>query len=201
MPSLINHLSKTEQQDLFKQLFYLNIKEYTGLCEKFNIPIAIYIELPDGQLKKTTDKDRKGVILTKLRKFLTSGRQPEPTTIPKKIVKPKTELSTWTVDSPIFYGSYDRNNVTFFKLLSQQTKGKFKDGAIARHVIRDFWTSGKAPTIKQFAKAWEKAVKDHDKPKPEWAFLTDLVNGMNEKDWKPYRVKQAKAALKILNSL
>ena len=201
MPTLIIHISKPQQNVLFKQLYYLNIEEYTELCTKFSIPISIFIKLPNGKLKKTIDKDRKGVILKKLKDYISTGRTQKPTVLSSKIVKPLKGSSALTPDSPIFYGTYDRNDTRLWKLLSELTNGKFKDGAIARHVIRDFWTKGKAPSVKQFTKAWKKAIKDHGKPKPEWAYLTDLVSGMTQKDWKSYRVKQSKAALKILNGL
>lgn len=201
MSSLIKHLSPIQQKDLFEQLNYLNIGEYTSLCKRFQISIKIFVELDNGKFKKTSDKDRKGVILKKIKSYLLTDKQPKPTMIPKKVVNFAKLPSSLKKQDKLHYGQYDRNNREFFKLLGQLTNGAFKDGAIARHVIRDFWISGKAPTLEQFARAWVKATKDHKKPKPEWAFLTDRFNGFSEGDWKKLRIKKANAALKILKSI
>src|SRR5207249_933177 len=45
-------------EELFKEMNYLNIKEYQGFCDRHKIPYHIHIEI-DGRLKKTSEKDRK----------------------------------------------------------------------------------------------------------------------------------------------
>jgi len=56
-------------QKLFKEMNYLNIKEYQGYCDKHQIPYRIHIEM-NGQLKKTSEKDRKNIVLARMRKFV-----------------------------------------------------------------------------------------------------------------------------------
>ena len=72
---------------------------------------------------------------------------------------------------------------------------------IARLVLRDFWTAGKAPTMRQFAKAWIEATAAHTSPRPEGAYLVDLARGTAGDDWKNVRVAKAKRALDALARL
>jgi hypothetical protein len=58
-------------------------------------------------------------------------------------------------------------------VLKKLTDGRFKNGAIARILARDFWSKGIAPTYEEFASAWVAASDDHTQPNPEWAFLSD----------------------------
>jgi hypothetical protein len=64
--------------------------------------------------------------------------------------------------------------------------------------MREFWSSGKAPTYREFAAAWLRASQEHTEPNPEWAFLSDRARGTAEKDWKKLRVRKAAAVLKTL---
>lgn len=86
-------------------------------------------------------------------------------------------------------------------LLSKLTDGGFRDGAIARILVREFWNSGKAPTFAEFAGAWQRANKRGLGPHPEAAWLTDRARNKAGKDWKAKRERIAKRALKILGSI
>jgi hypothetical protein len=70
MASLIKNLTVKQQAELFQQLNYLNISEYQSFCKKHQIPFHIYIELPNGKIKKTSEKDRKGLVLSRIKKYL-----------------------------------------------------------------------------------------------------------------------------------
>jgi hypothetical protein len=111
---------------------------------------------------------------------------------------PPAEL---TPDDRVFYGRYDKSNRQMIVLMKELTDGQFRDGAIARILVREFWTRGKAPTFKEFAAAWLQAVQEHTAPNPEWAFLSDRTRGTAAKDWKNLRAKKAASVLKRLNQI
>jgi hypothetical protein len=98
----------------------------------------------------------------------------------------------------LYYGYFDRNYIGMYSALKDLTNGKFKDGAIARILIREYWTKGLAPTYAEYAVAWVDAVKKHKLPRPEWAFLTDLSRGSNTRDWKAVRQAKAIAVMEVL---
>lgn len=201
MASLIKNLTVKQQKELFPQLNYLNISEYQNFCKKHQILFHIYIELPNGKLKKTSDKDRKGIVLSRIKKYLLTGKIPKSTIIKKHVIQLTNDQQGLTPNDQLYYGQYNTKNKSWLDLLKNLTDGKFKDGAIAREVIREFWTKGKAPTYAEFAKAWLIACKKHSRPNPEWAYLTDKANGFKNIDWKNYRKLQAQKALRTLNSI
>lgn len=201
MPSLIKHLSSLQQKDLFDQLNYLNIKEYTNFCKSHKIPFTICIETEEGKIKKTSDKDRKGIVLKRILQFFKTGKTPAATVIKKEIIRLESAKTLFTKKDRLYYGLYDKKNGPLTKALQSLTEGKFKDGSLARETLRDFWTAGKAPTLEEFAKAWLKALENHKKPNPEWAFLTDRANGVAGEDWKDLRNQKAKTALKTLSQI
>ena len=85
-------------------------------------------------------------------------------------------------------------------LLKELTDGQFKNGAIARMVAREFWSSGKAPTFREYASAWIDASREHIRPNPEWAFLSDRANKVAVRDWKKLRSHKAAKVIKLLDS-
>lgn len=199
MPSKIKNLTTTQKKELFENIFYLNTAEYTYLCKHYGIPFHIFIELPTGKLKKTTDKDRKGIILKRLKKFLQDGILPKPTIIKKEIILLEdNDFKGINSGQKLFYGQYDKYNPRMMNLLKSLTNGAYKDGSIAREVLRDFWTNGQAPTFKAYAVAWLKAVATDKKVHPEWAFLTDRSKGVNPKNWKALRNKKAARVKQLL---
>jgi hypothetical protein len=78
------------------------------------------------------------------------------------------------------------------------TDGRFRFGAVAQEVLRACWSSGDAPTYREFAVRWDEAVRDHDEPNPEWAYLSDLAHGTAGDGWKDKRVREARVALRLL---
>ncbi len=199
MPSLIAHLSAAMRTEFLKNLNYLNIKEYQGFCKKHGIPYSIYVETPTG-LKKTNDKDRKKIVLKKIRHYLNTGKILNPTVFPKSVCK-STKLKNPNPSTRLFFGQYDKKNGQFLKVMQSLTDGGFRNGMIARVVIRDFWTQGIAPTLKEYAKAWIAADKANTKYHPEAAYLSDLSDGNATPEWKKMRTARAKAAMNILSKI
>src|SRR5258706_1777499 len=90
MALLISKLSKPERQQLLRDLNYLNIAEIKSFCKQHSIPYKIAFETKDGTKRKTTDEDRKGVMLRRVRHFLQTGA----------VLKETRFRSTWCVLTP-----------------------------------------------------------------------------------------------------
>jgi hypothetical protein len=199
MPTLVKHLSKSQRDELFKNLNYLNTKEYRRFCDKHKIPYAIYIRTAKG-LGKTSEQDRKKVVLERIRHYLNTGKIRDCTVFSASVVS-RTRLKRFTPSTRLHFGQYEKYNRHFLKVMKSLTNGAFRDGMLARVVIREFWTNGQAPTLKHYAKAWLSSTEGDLKNHPEAAYLTDLAAGLADSDWKKVRVQKAGAALKILDNL
>jgi len=199
MASLVKHLSKSQRDELFKNLYYLNTEEYQRFCDKHNIPYAIYIHTAKG-LRKTGEKDRKKEVLARIRHYLNTGRIRECTVFSESVVS-RTRLKRFAPSTRLHFGQYEKFNHRFLKRMKSLTNGAFRDGALARVVIREFWTNGQAPTLKRYAEAWLSSTEGALKKHPEAAYLTDLAAGVADSDWKKVRVQKAAAALQILENL
>ena len=175
--------------------------EIQSICKQHDIPYTITIAITDGQQRKTPEPDRKGVVLQRLRHFLKTGKVSEATHFPVSVVCFKPPPKKLATSDKLFYGQYNKNNRAIIALLKSLTGGKFQDGAIARILLRDFWSKGKAPSFKEFAAAWQKARAQHQRPNPEWAFLSDLADNRAGANWKKQREQKAKKALQILRQL
>jgi len=197
----IAKLPKKQQQELLDDLNYLNLGEIKSFCQRHSIPYTIAIETKDGIRKKTAEDDRKGVILGKVRHFLRTGAVLKETCLPASVVANDPLPKTITPDDRLFYGQYDKTNRGMIDLLKELTDGRFKDGAIARIVAREFWTKGQAPTFSEFASSWLKATREHEKPNPEWAFLRDRSDKLDVSDWKRLRAQKAAKAIKNLDRI
>jgi hypothetical protein len=202
MASLLSALSKAEQRDLLNDLNYLNMAEIKAFCKKHSIPFSIWIETADGRRTRSREDDRKGVILNRIRAYLKTGRVPEPTFFPASVVghdRPAPQHRRAT--DRLSCGHYDKNSDDMTRLLRKLTGGKFKNGAIARILARDFWSKGIAPTYQEFAAAWVEAQDNHKRPNPEWAFLSDRTDGKATGDWKRLRKETARKVLAVLREL
>jgi hypothetical protein len=135
--------------------------EIKAYCNKHAIPYSIWIGTKDGSRRKTQDDDRKGVILDRIRHYLRTGKVLDATCFPASVVcfdaLPKRIKPT----DRLCYGQYDKSNVAMVRLLQKLTGGRFKHGAIARILAREFWSKGSAPTLSEFALAWLQAVESH----------------------------------------
>jgi len=198
MASLISGLRKNEQRELMNDLNYLNLGEIKKLCKRHSIPYRIFVRDENGKKRATSEEDRKGVILKRVRHFLETGRVLPETCFSASVVCFDPLPKNLGASDQLFYGQYDKTNRSMIALLKNLTGGKFRNGAIARILARDFWTRGEAPTFRQFADAWLDASVQHTRPNPEWAFLSDLANKSAGSDWKSLRNAKAKKVLKIL---
>lgn len=199
MRASLKSFTLAEQNQLLHDLNYLNMGEIKSFCKRHSIPFAIHIESADR--KKTNEMDRKGVVLDRIRHFLNTGRVLPQTCFPAKVVCLQPTPKTLRPDDRLFYGQYDKNNRAIIGLLERLTKGKFRDGAIARIVAREFWSKGEAPTFREYAAAWLRAGRKDSKAHPEWAFLADRTRGRAGSDWKRLRAKKAATIMKILNAV
>jgi hypothetical protein len=199
--SLLAELSQNEQQELLSDLNYLNMTEIKSFCKRYSIPFRIAFEAESGRRAATGENDRKGVILKRIRHFLSTGFVPEPTCFPAAVVRFAPLPDRPTKDDRLFYGQYDKANPAMVSLLRKLTAGKFRNGAIARILAREFWSRGEAPTFAKYAAAWVEASEQHTKPNPEWAFLSDRASGTNVGDWKKLRAKKAAKVLEIIERM
>jgi hypothetical protein len=196
--SPISSLSEDEQQQLFDDLNYLNTAEIKSFCKRQGIPYTIAIETSDGGRRKTNEDDRKGVILNRIRQFLETGEIPPETCFCATVVRLSPPPEKPGPNDRLFYGQYDKTNQVMIDLLKGLTRGSFRNGAIARILAREFWSSGKAPTFQEYASAWVQAVDEHSRPNPEWAFLADRARGTAGSDWKTLRARKAAQVMKTL---
>jgi len=197
----ISSLSSAEQQELLRDLNYLNTAEIKTFCKWLSIPYQIAVETGGGARRKTNEDDRKGVILGRIRQFLKTGEVPDETCFRQSVVCFDPLPEKLSPDDKLFYGQYDKANRAMITLLKDLTGGKFRNGAVARILARDFWARGKAPTFREYARAWFRATKEHTQPNPEWAFLSDRHQRKAQRDWKKLRVKKASKVISTLNQI
>jgi hypothetical protein len=201
MPSLISHLTRTQQREFLRDLNYLNTSEIKSFCKKHSLPYTIACETRDGLRKSTSESDRKGVMLDRIRHFLKTGSVLKETCFPRTVICLDPLPKDLSPGDKLFYGQYDKTNRALLLFLKELTNGQFQDGAIARILARDFWSTGHAPTLQEFASAWLYACQSHAKPNPEWAFLSDRVSNPNLSNWKQLRIRKSKKAISILKKI
>jgi hypothetical protein len=194
-------LPKGEQKELLDDLNYLNGMEIKSYCNRHSIPYRIAIETRDGGRRMTKDVDRKGVMLNRIRHFLQTGLVLQQTCFPAAIVCFDPLPDKITRDDRLFYGQYEKKNRKLIALLKSLTNGQFENGAIARILARQFWSKGEAPTLREYASAWIEASREHTRPNPEWAFLSDRANKVAVSNWKQLRVHKASKVMKLLNQI
>ncbi len=202
MSSVISNLSKAEQKNLFEDLYYLNTEELHSFCDKHRIPYRILIETENGKARSTRDKDRKKIVINRITNYLKTGKILPATLFNKDIVRLSGLPEVIKANDRLYYGCYEKKNPKMIALLQDLTNGEFKNGAIARILLREFWTRGEAPTFKEYAKAWLKAKDDYSlKQHPEAAYLTDLSTGAVGENWKEKRIQKAEKVILSLEKL
>jgi hypothetical protein len=199
--SLISKLTQPGQRELLDDLNYLSTSEIKRFCKKHAIPYAISFETPNGRRRPAGEDDRKGVMLGRVRHFLTTGAVPPETCFPAAVVCFDPGREPLAAGDQLRYGQYNKRNRALMSILGDLTDGKFRDGAIARILAREFWGRGEAPTLEAFAAAWVRASREHTRPNPEWAFLSDRANQTADKNWKKLRNQRAKKVLQILDKI
>ena len=201
MTSLLGSLNETTRRQFLDDLNYLNMNEIKTFCDKHSIPYKIWIREKDGKLRRTPDQDRKGVVLERIRYYFSTGRVARATVFSMSVVNFEQPPSKVKPSDKLYYGQYDKNNRGMIDLLKRLTNGRFKNGAIARIVAREFWSKGKAPTYREFAMTWLEATDNHKRPNPEWAFLSDLAEKNDVSGWKRMRIEKARGVIRILAQL
>lgn len=194
-------ISKQERALLHETVQYLNLEEMRRFCRAHKLPLHIQVEGPDGRLRSSGDRDRKDVVLKRIEDFAVLGKRNGPTVYRNSVVSDRPLGSRLSARVRLHYGQYDKHSPAFMACMKKLTGGEFRSGMIARLVLRDFWTAGTAPTLRQFADAWLRATEAHTKPRPEGAYLADRAKGVDQDNWKAVRVRKAKQALEILKRL
>ena len=199
MPNFLSKLTKGEQARLVEELNYMNLDEIRGFCLPRGIPYKIVAEYSSGKIKATKDTDRKPIVLTRVRRYLTTGKVGQASCIPAKIVREKKPPGQLGPRDRLYYRWYAKEHDGVMRLLRELTAGQFQDGAVARVVAMAFWTRGHAPTFAEFARSWTKAkAEQHRLLTPEYAYLTDVKRRRADDSWKALRTSKAKAALETL---
>lgn len=197
----LSTLPRRERQRLLYDLNYLNLSEIKAFCSRHDIPYSMLVETNEGKIRKSGEDDRKGVILGRVRHFLQTGKVLPPTIIPARATSDKPLAAKLTPGDRLYYGQYDKQSRAMLAVLGVLTKGRFRNGAVARILAREFWSRGTAPTFKEFASAWVRASEAHTKPNPEWAFLSDLASKSTGSDWKAKRMTIADRVLRTLDRI
>ena len=180
----------------------MNLDEIRGFCVPRGIPYKIVVEHPNGQTTATKDTDRKPIVLARVRHYLATGDVGRASRIPVGIVREEKPPVRLGPRDRMYYRWYAKEHEAVIRLLRELTKGRFKDGAVARVVAMAFWTGGQAPTFEKFAKSWLKMKSvEHRLLTPEYAYLTDLTQRRADDKWKVVRMARARSALKTLASI
>ena len=199
MPNPLAKLSKDAQARFLEELNYLNLEEIRGFCSDRGIPYRILAEYPGGKIKATKDTDRKPIVLARVRQYLATGKVGEPTCIPMEIVRQDDPPARPGPRDRLYYRWYAKEHTGIIRSLADLTDGRFRDGAVARMLVMEFWTRGEAPTLAEFAQAWTKAkAEEHRLLTAEYAYLTDLKLKRAGSDWKNLRKTKAASALRTI---
>lgn len=201
MPNLLAHMTAGERRELFEKLNYLNLAEIRGFCGRHGIPYKILAARADGGTRVTSDADRKPIVLDRVRHYLKTGEILPPTVLAASIVRDGGPPAQLKPTDRIYYRWYNKKHDGLMRALASLAPG-FRDGAVARVLIMEFWTRGEAPTLQAFAAAWIEAGKrSHELVTPEYAFLTDLQRREAGADWKAVRKTNAAHVMQVLDKL
>ena len=138
--------------------------------------------------------------MNRIHHFVMTGEVLPRTKFPAKVVRFARLSKKPSPSDRLYYGQYQKNNRAMMSLLKKLSRGKFREGATARIVAREFWSKGQAPTFREYAAAWLTA-EEGGESHPEWAFLADIARGTAGSDWKLLRAKKAAKVLRLLNSI
>lgn len=196
------HLDESARRGLLADVSYLNLAEIRRVCDRHDIPYRIVVATPDGGTRSTPDTDRKPIVLDRVRHYLTTGERLPATLLDASIVRDEPPPGDPTGTDRLYYRWYSKSHPQVIKSLTDLTGGRFRNGALARVLIMEFWRNGQAPTFEELAQAWLAATDGRrDLMSPDYAFLTDLQKGEAGPDWKSVRERRAQRALAVLEKL
>ena len=199
MSNFLSQLTIRERKRLLEEMNYMNLEEIRGFCSERAIPYRIVAEYPNGNVKVTKDSDRKPIVLARVRHYLRTGQVGQSTRISAQIVREENPPARLGPGDRLYYRWYTKEFEGVMRLLRDLTAGRFRDGAVARVLAMEFWTRGKAPTFREFARSWTRAkAEQHRLLTPEYAYLTDLHRQRADGDWKALRKAKATSALETL---
>jgi hypothetical protein len=199
MSNFLSQLTIRERKRLLEEMNYMNLEEIRGFCSERAIPYRIVAEYPNGNVKVTKDSDRKPIVLARVRHYLRTGQVGQSTRISAQIVREENPPARLGPGDRLYYRWYAKEFEGVMRLLRDLTAGRFRDGAVARVLAMEFWTRGKAPTFREFARSWTRAkAEQHRLLTPEYAYLTDLHRQRADGDWKALRKAKATSALETL---
>jgi hypothetical protein len=194
-------LTPAEKKLLAEDIYYLNMAELRSFCDAHAIPYMIHLEKPDGRVVQARDADRKGVVIGRILHFLRTGVIKPKTIFRKSVVASESPDYSPTQSDKVLFGHYKNHDQAILKLMKQLTAGEFDFGAIAQEVLRACWSRNHAPTYREFAELWQKAIAQHSEPNPEWAFLSDRRRSNTSSDWKRVRAPKAARVIAILEKI
>ncbi|GIH04148.1 hypothetical protein Rhe02_22150 [Rhizocola hellebori] len=197
MAGLLAQLEPEQRAELLDDLNYLNLRQIRSFCERHTIPYRII-----AGARATADTDRKPVILHRVRHFLLTGEVLDATRLSAGIVRRDAPPGVLRPSDRLYYRWYNKTYEPVMQLLADLTGGRFHNGALARVLIMEYWTSGRAPTFREFAQAWIAATDGpRDLVSGEYAFLSDLQRGEAGPDWKHKRQQRAQRFLSVMENL
>src|SRR5690349_1719123 len=125
MTGPIAPLGVDDRRQLLADLNYLNLAEIKGWCDVHAIPYRIEVEAADGRRRRTTETDRKPVILARVRSYLQTGTAPPATCIPAVIVRDEPPPDHLGPDDRIWYRWYNKTYAPVLAILGELTGGRF----------------------------------------------------------------------------
>ncbi len=183
------------------ELNYLNMSEIKSLARQFNLPIYIHYENKRHEILKTSEIERKAYLLDKIYAYIKGKRSFKPLVYPKHIVKMGEFKKRYKPEDLVLYGEFKSTNKVLIECLKKMTNNKFRFGAIAFIEVHKMWRKGETITIKQYASIWLREMEKHKMPLKEWAYLTDIKNGFDQRSWKDYRKQKAEHIISTLSVL
>jgi hypothetical protein len=139
--SQFSKLFSSEQAQLLDNIYYLNMGELRQFCDAHGIPYRIHIE-SKGRVIRTSDCDRKGIVIDRILHLLRTGKIKPNTVFPASVVAVEKLGHDPRESDLVRYGQYKSSDPGIGKLMKRLTDGKFEFGAISQIVIRECWSQG-----------------------------------------------------------
>ncbi len=128
----VRAISPADETRLVECVQYLNLSEMKAFCRRHDLPLHIHLERPDGSLRRTGDRDRKDVVLTRILDYALHGRRGGPTIYVRSVVASGPLPAPLTPRTRIRYGQYEKHNPHFVETMEALTDGGFRTGLEAR---------------------------------------------------------------------